>query len=79
MYLPTRSASLFVVARTRLCTEKPVCRQESMRSAHSGLRISRPTRNDRISRAKTSASLKSSIRGILWKTPALSTPPSVTR
>jgi len=45
MYFPTRSASGLVVARTRLWTEKPVWRQDSKRSAHSGLRSSRPTRN----------------------------------
>ena len=79
MYFPTRSASGFVLARTRLWTLKPVCRQERMRSAHSGLSSSLRTRNPRTSRAKISASRESSIRGILWKTPALSIPPSVTR
>lgn len=38
MYFPTRSASVFVPALTRLWTEKPVCRQERILSAHSGLR-----------------------------------------
>jgi hypothetical protein len=33
------------LALTRLWTEKPVCRQESNRSAHSGLRSSRRTRS----------------------------------
>ena len=48
MYFPTRSASGFVLVRTRLWTLKPVCRQERMRSAHSGLRSSRPTRNAKV-------------------------------
>jgi len=51
MYLPTLSASLFVLVRTRLWTLKPEWGQEINRSAHSGLRISRPTRNDNTSRA----------------------------
>jgi len=65
-----------------------------MRSAHSGLSSSLRTSIARTSRAKISASRESSIRGILWKTPALmnrfpvheyrrnaasSVPPSVTR
>ena len=33
MYFPTRSASLIVLARTRLWTLNPVCRQERIRSA----------------------------------------------
>jgi len=50
-----------------------------MRSAHSGLNSSLRTSIDRTSPAKISASRESSIRGILWKTPASFTPPSVTR
>jgi len=50
-----------------------------MRSAHSGLSSSLRTSIARTSRAKISASRESSIRGILWKTPASSVPPSVTR
>jgi len=65
MYFPTRSASGFALVLTRLWTLKPVWRPENKRSAHSGLRSSRLTRNDRASRAKTSASRESSIRGIL--------------
>ena len=37
MYFPTRSASIFVLARARLWTGNPECRQERRRSAHSGL------------------------------------------
>jgi len=70
MYFPTRSASGFVLARTRLWTLKPVCRQERMRSAHSGLSNSLRTSIASTSRAKISASRESSIRGISWKTPA---------
>ena len=33
LYLPIRSASVLVRARTRLWTLKPVCRHERMRSA----------------------------------------------
>jgi hypothetical protein len=44
MYFPTRSASVFVLALTLLWTEKPVCRQESKRSAHAGLKSSLRTR-----------------------------------
>ena len=50
-----------------------------MRSAHSGLSSSLRTSIARTSRAKISASRESSIRGILWKTPASSVPPSVAR
>jgi hypothetical protein len=53
MYLPTRSASFLVLARTRRKTEKPVWRQERRRSAHSELRSSLWTRNPRSSRAKS--------------------------
>jgi len=38
MYFPTRSASSFVLVRTRLWTLKPEWGQEINRSAHSGLR-----------------------------------------
>jgi len=55
MYFPTRSASGFVLARTRLWRLKPVCRQERMRSAHSGLSSSLRTSIARTSRAKTPA------------------------
>ena len=55
MYLPTRSASFFVFALTRLWTLNPVCRQERRRSAHSGLRSSLRTRKSRTSLAKISA------------------------
>jgi len=43
MYLPTRSASLFVLARTRLWTLNPVCRQERRHSAlgHEEMHVSR--------------------------------------
>jgi len=61
-----RSASTLVVARTRLWSEKPVCCQERMRSAHSGLRSSLRTRSAKTSRAKISSSRESSIRGIIW-------------
>jgi len=37
MYLPTRSASAFVLALTKLWTLKPLCRQERILSARSGL------------------------------------------
>ena len=50
-----RSASSFALVLTRLWTLKPAWRQESKRSAHSGLRSSW---------AKISASRESSIRGI---------------
>jgi hypothetical protein len=43
MSFPTRSALSLVLALTRLWTLKPVYRQERTRSAHSGLRNSRPT------------------------------------
>ena len=56
MYFPIRSASGFLLVHIWLWTLKPGWRQESKRSAHSGLRSSRPTRNDRTSRAKISAS-----------------------
>jgi len=79
IYFPTLSASIFVSVRTRLWTLKPVWGQEINRYSHSGLRISRPTRNDSTSRAKISANRASSIRGISWKTPAGSSPPSVAR
>ncbi len=67
-----RQTPAFVLVRTKLWTLKPVCGQERMRSAHSGLRSSRPTRNDSTSRAKRPANRASSIRGIVWKTPAAS-------
>ena len=50
-----------------------------MRSAHSGLSSFLRTKSAGTSRAKISPSRESSIRGILWKTPAASMPPSVTR
>ena len=65
IYFPTRSASFFVLARTRLWTLKPVCLQESKRSAHSGLRSSLRTRSARTSRAKSEASRASSASA--WK------------
>ncbi len=55
MYFSTRSASAFGLARTKLLTLKPVCRQERIRSAHSGLNSSLRTRSARTSRAKISA------------------------
>jgi hypothetical protein len=39
MYFPTRSASIFVRARTRLWTLKPLCRHERIRSPHSSRRL----------------------------------------
>ena len=56
MYLPTRSASGFILALTKLWTLKPLCRQERILSPHSGLISSFPTRNIRTSRAKILAS-----------------------
>ncbi len=56
MYFPTRSASAFVLARTRLWTLKPVCRQETLlRSAQLPRQLTavladleRPADNDHI-------------------------------
>jgi len=40
MYLHTPSASTLVLARTRLWTEKPVCRQAKILSPLSGFLVS---------------------------------------
>jgi len=55
MYFPTRSASSLVFARTRLWTLNPVCLQERIRSAHSGLSNPLLARNLSTSLAKISA------------------------
>jgi len=51
-------------------TLNPVCRQDRIRAAHSGLKSPLLTRNARTSRPKISASRASSKRGSLWKIPA---------
>ena len=55
--------------RRRSLAENPLCRQERIFSAHSGLRSSWRTSAARTSRAKSAAGRESSSRGILWKTP----------